>query len=139
MEVLRASGQARRIGVSNVGIHHLREFFENPEARFKPEIVQNRCYASRGWDREVREYCLANGIIYQGFSLLTANPQVVMGPRIDAIAKRLNATPAQVVFRFAAQTGILPLTGTTDPQHMKEDLASLDLCLFEDEIRMIQG
>lgn len=137
MENLCESGQVRRIGVSNVAIHHLHELCQ--KAKIKPAIVQNRCYASRGWDGDVRDYCQANGIIYQGFSLLTANPQVVMGPRVAAIAARLKVTPMQVIFRFAVQMGILPLTGTTNPEHMKQDLASLDLRLTEDEVKSIYG
>ena len=120
MEDLYESGQVRMIGVSNVGPHHLQQLCE--KAKIKPKIVQNRCYAVYGWDQEVREYCLAHGILYQGFSLLTANQQVLFAPQVAAIAKRVKATPMQVIFRFAMQIGILPLTGTTDPQHMKEDL-----------------
>lgn len=124
MEALHRSGQAKAIGISNVGPRQLREL---EGAKVKPAYVQNRCYAARGWDRDVREYCLANGIIYQGFSLLTANPHVVGHPTTAAVARRLNATPAQVVFRFAVSLGILPLTGTTDPEHMKHDLEALSL------------
>ncbi len=122
MEALKESGQTRMIGASNVGLHHLEELCE--KAKIKPQMVQNRCYAVRGWDQEVREYCRANQIVYQGFSLLTANPQVVFDPHVAALAARLNATPQQIIFRFAIQIGILPLTGTTDLQHMKEDLAA---------------
>jgi diketogulonate reductase-like aldo/keto reductase len=43
-------------------------------------------------------------------------------PDFMAIVKRTGASPAQVVFRFAIGIGILPLTGTTDPMHMAEDL-----------------
>ena len=91
----------------------------------------------RGWDQAVREYCLANDIAYQGFSLLTANPHVVGDPRVAAIADRLQATPAQVIFRFAARIGIHPLTGTTDPRHMKEDLEAVRLELSEADIGVI--
>jgi diketogulonate reductase-like aldo/keto reductase len=100
-------------------------------------VVQNRCYAALGWDREVREICQAHGIIYQGFSLLTANREVVADPDIRAIAKRLGASPAQVVFRFAMQIGMLPLTGTTSQQHMKEDLHAEQLALLPEEIQLI--
>ena len=87
----------------------------------------------------VREYCLANQIVYQGFSLLTANPQVVFDPRVAAIARRLGVTPQQVIFRFAMQIGILPLTGTTDAQHMKEDLAAGEIGLSNDDFKIIQA
>jgi len=124
LEALHRSGQAKAIGVSNVGLRQLREL---EGAKVRPMFVQNRCYAELGWDRDVREHCLANGIVYQGFSLLTANPEVVGHPATASAARRLGATPAQVVFRFAASLGILPLTGTTDPLHMKQDLAALAL------------
>ena len=124
LEALHRSGKAKAIGISNVGLSQLREL---EGAKVRPMFVQNRCYASRGWDRDVREYCLANGVVYQGFSLLTANPEVVGHPATDQVARRLGATPAQVVFRFAVSLGILPLTGTTDPRHMKDDLEALAL------------
>ncbi len=92
-------------------------------------MVQNRCYASAGWDMEVRQICLDNDIIYQGFSLLTANPQVLADSSVRALAKKYNTGTAQIVFRFSMQVGMLPLTGTTNGKHMKEDLTSGELHL----------
>ena len=135
LEELQRSGQARSIGVSNVGLRQLRELHE--KAAVKPAVVSNRCYALRGWDRGVREFCAAHGLVYQGFSLLTANPQVMGSTAVRVIAGRLRATPAQVVFRFAQAIGITPLTGTTDAGHMKEDLAALELPLSEADVAAI--
>ena len=50
-------------------------------------------------------------------------------PVTARVAAKAGATPAQVVFSFARAIGILPLTGTSDAAHMKEDLASRDLTL----------
>ncbi len=136
LEALHRSGQAKAIGISNVGLVQLREL---EGAKIKPAFVQNRCYAQRGWDRAVREYCLAQGIVYQGFSLLTANPEVVGHPTTAEIARRKGVTPAQVVFRFTVSQGILPLTGTTDPGHMKDDLAALALDLSSTEIEALRS
>ncbi len=137
MEELRKSGQTRLIGVSNVGLHHLTELCE--KAKIKPEVVQNRCFAAEGWDLDVREYCLANGIVYQGFSLLTANPEVVADRRVTDIGRRLKVTPQQVIFSFAKQIGILPLTGTTDLEHMKEDLEAITIQLSGADIDAIKA
>jgi diketogulonate reductase-like aldo/keto reductase len=101
--------------------------------------VQNRCFARLGWDRSVRDFCREHDIHYQGFSLLTANLEVVRHPLVADIAARAEATPAQVVFRFALAIGILPLTGTSDPTHMEQDLASRNLTLLPDEIRAIES
>jgi diketogulonate reductase-like aldo/keto reductase len=137
MEELYQSGKTKMIGISNVAAGQLTQLCE--EARVKPMVVQNRCYAALGWDREVREICQGHGIIYQGFSLLTANREVVADPDIRAIAKRLGASPAQVVFRFSMQIGMLPLTGTTREQHMKEDLQAEQLTLLPEEIQLIES
>ncbi len=121
MERLYQSGRVRMIGISNVRpaqLHHLCE-----RAAVIPMMVQNRCYAALGWDRDVRTICKTRRIIYQGFSLLTANIDVLNDPAVTAMAARVGTGPAQIIFRFAQQAGMLPLTGTTDVQHMKDDLA----------------
>lgn len=137
MEAFYQAGKTKIIGVSNVQADQLREWCQ--KASVKPMVVQNRCYAVMGWDKEVREICRAEGIIYQGFSLLTANQEIFRTPEIWNIAKRVGANPAQVIFRFARQIGMLPLTGTTDEQHMKDDLAVLNVFeLSADEVRQIE-
>ena len=133
----REAGRTRALGVSNVSLRHLVQLAATGVAM--PEFVQNRCFARLGWDRAVRAFCRERGIVYQGFSLLTANPEMLQHPLVRGIAARLSATPAQVVFRFAQAVGMLPLTGTTDPEHMREDLVSRGLLLTEEEVRAIEG
>jgi diketogulonate reductase-like aldo/keto reductase len=136
MEDLYRSEKTRMIGISNVTPSQLTQLCE--QANLKPMVVQNRCFAALGWDKEVREICQAYGIIYQGFSLLTANREVLVDPAIQRIAKRLSAGPAQIIFRFAMQIGMLPLTGTTSQQHMKDDLQAEKLELSAEEIQRIE-
>jgi len=136
IEDLYQSGKTKMIGISNVTAGQLTELCE--QANIKPMVVQNRCYATLGWDKEVREICQTHGIIYQGFSLLTANRKVLADPEIRTIAHRLGAGPAQIIFRFAMQIGMLPLTGTTSPQHMKEDLQAEQFALSTEEIQRIE-
>jgi diketogulonate reductase-like aldo/keto reductase len=135
IEEFYKAGKARFIGISNVNIEQLELLTENAE--IKPMVVQNRCFATQGWDRAVRVFCKANHIVYEGFSLLTANPFVLRDIRIQEIAKRLGRTPEQVVFRFSMQVGMLPLTGTTSEQHMKEDLLVKDFELNSDDLNLI--
>ncbi len=136
MEGLYRSGKTKMIGISNVTAEQLTQLCE--QANVKPMVVQNRCYAALGWDKEVREICRAHGIIYQGFSLLTANGDVLADPEVRTIATRLGTGVAQVIFRFAMHIGMLPLTGTTSPQHMKEDLQAEQFALSTEEIQRIE-
>jgi diketogulonate reductase-like aldo/keto reductase len=133
----RDAGRTRLLGVSNVGLRHLEHMAA--DGAETPAFVQNRCFARLGWDRDVRSFCRERNVVYQGFSLLTANPEVLRHRLIAGIAARSRATPAQVVFRFAQAVGMLPLTGTTDATHMKQDLASRDLTLSADEVLAIEA
>jgi diketogulonate reductase-like aldo/keto reductase len=101
-------------------------------------VVQNRCFARTGWDRGVREFCASHGIVYQGFSLLTANPEVLRHPIVRAVCARTGRTAAQVVFRFAIQIGMVALTGTTSRHHMAEDLAIDEFRLEAAEVEAIE-
>ena len=132
----RDAGRTRLLGVSNVSLRHLEQMAAAAEA---PAFVQNRCFARLGWDRDVRSFCRDRKIVYQGFSLLTANPGVLRHPLVADLAARGKATPAQVVFRFAQAVGMLPLTGTSDAEHMKQDQASHELALSADEVRAIES
>jgi diketogulonate reductase-like aldo/keto reductase len=136
MEALYQSGKTKMIGISNVTAGQLIVLCE--QANIKPMVVQNRCFAALGWDQEVREICQAQDVIYQGFSLLTANREVLADREIQTIARRLGASPAQVIFRFAMHVGMLPLTGTTSRQHMNEDLQAEQFALSSEEIQRIE-
>jgi len=137
MEGLHDEGLVRLIGVSNVRAGQLRGLLSS--ARVRPAFVQNRCYAKTGFDREMRELCAAEGVVYQGFSLLTANRDLWGHKALHPVARRLSATPAQVVLRYALSIGILPLTGTTDAAHMKQDLGYPALTLTPDEQALISS
>lgn len=136
IEALYEAGSAKLIGVSNVSAEQLALLCER--ARHRPMVVQNRCYAAFGWDRDVRALCRAHRIVYQGFSLLTANRPIFADPEIRAIARRHGMTLAQVAFRFSMQIGMLPLTGTTSRQHMEEDLQSERFTLSREELERIE-
>ncbi len=137
LESLHQSGAAKMIGISNVNLKQLEMLVES--ASIKPMFVQNRCYAVKGWDSEVRNFCQKNNIHYQGFSLLTANPQIVQSPSVASIAKKYKVDPEQIIFRFSHQIGIIPLTGTSDESHMRADLNIFNFELSKEEVELIEG
>jgi diketogulonate reductase-like aldo/keto reductase len=58
--------------------------------------------------------------------------KTITGP--GAIHRR---TPAQVLFRYLTQIGVVPLTGTKSGAHMREDLSIFDFQLNNEELRAI--
>ncbi|KAI1727046.1 aldo/keto reductase family domain-containing protein [Ditylenchus destructor] len=136
-EEFHSEGKVRQLGISNIydpdGLRRLHK-----DAQVKPAVIQNRFYADTGYDREIRRFCQEHGMIYQSFWTLTANPHILRSELLREIASKRSATPEQIFFRYVLDIGIAPLTGTTSQQHMKQDLAVLDMPpLSKEEIAQI--
>jgi diketogulonate reductase-like aldo/keto reductase len=137
LEVWRAmeslvDGGIRCLGISNCyQLPELQALYQS--AVIKPSVVQNRFYADTRYDREIRAFCRQHRIVYQSFWTLTANPHLLAHPTITGLASKYGRTPAQVLFRYLAQSDVVPLTGTSSESHMREDLG-----IFEFEIAEIE-
>jgi len=71
--------------------------------------------------------------------LLTANVEVLRHRLVAGLAAQFKASPAQIVFAFARQAGMLPLTGTSSADHMQQDLESRSLELPPDAVNAIEA
>ena len=136
LEAFVDAGQVRQLGISNCYRQDdLEGLFEG--ARIKPAVVQNRFYADTNYDRDIRAYCDLRQIIYQSFWTLSANPQLLAHKTIIGPAAIHRRTPAQILFRYLTQIGVVPLTGTKSGAHMREDLSIFDFQLSNEELRAI--
>ena len=127
MEKIHRNGGALRLGISNCyDLEVLKRL--SADAAVKPSILQNRFYQDTGYDKPLRAWGRTNGIVYQSFWTLSANPHVLEHPVFEAVAQKYGKTPASILFRFLTQQGAVPLTGTCSERHMKE---SLDIFSFE--------
>lgn len=136
LELIHTQGGAKRIGISNCyDLDYLKEIYSS--ASIKPTILQNRFYQATGYDHELRRWCREKEITYQSFWTLTANPQILSSRVIQKAAQTYQKTPAQILFRVLVHMGIVPLTGTTSEQHMKEDLEIFTFSLPETVIQEI--
>ena len=121
MEAAVANGTVRALGISNCyKIADVQWLYES--STIKPKVVQNRFYADTNWDPQIRAFCLARGISYQSFWSLTANPTIIGSDTNKRIAQQRGLTAEQAFFRFLLDLGITPLSGTTNPVHMREDV-----------------
>ena len=128
LESLVDAGLVRHPGISNCyQLDQLQHLYA--AARIKPAVVQNRFYLDTGYDREIRAFCLQQGMIYQSFWTLSANGHILAHHTVQALASRYARTPAQVLFRYLTQNNVVPLIGTRSPTHMYEDLS-----IFEFEL-----
>lgn len=132
LERIQQAGGTRQLGISNCyDLDLLKQLHR--QALIKPTIVQNRFHGKSGYDIALRRWCLENHITYQSFWTLTANRTLLDHPVIQSISETLNKTPAQILFRYLHQQGVMPLTGTTSEQHMHEDLAIAEFAIEKAE------
>lgn len=138
MEAIHQSGGARQLGISNCyDVEMLRRL--EGDANVKPAFVQNRFYAESGYDKELRHWCDEQGIIYQSFWSLTANPHLLASREFFALTQEYNKTEAQILYRYLNQIGIVPLIGSTSKHHIDEDLDIFSFELRADEIESISS
>jgi diketogulonate reductase-like aldo/keto reductase len=138
MELLVRSRGVRQIGISNCyALEQLKTLHRSTQV--KPAVVQNRFYDRTGYDKEIRAFCRDEGIVYQSFWTLSANPDLLAHSAITTLARRHARTPAQVLFRYLTQNGVVPLTGTRSERHMREGLEIFTFTLAEDELREIEA
>lgn len=138
MEEIFRLGGARQLGISNCyALETLTFLYESAE--IKPAIIQNRFYADTHYDRNLRGFCRPRDILYQSFWTLTANPGVLAHATLKALTVKYRRTSAQLFFRYLTQLGIIPLTGTTSEQHLRDDLAIFDFELTTEECLQIDA
>ncbi|MGZ4955715.1 MAG: aldo/keto reductase family protein [Methylobacter sp.] len=137
MERIFHSGAVKQLGISNCYDLQLFELLYK-DAKVKPAVIQNRFYAETGYDKAIRDFCREHRIIYQSFWTLSANPNVLAHPTLQALAVKYRRSAAQIFFRYLSQIDIIPLTGTTSESHMREDLAIFDFELAADECDAVE-
>jgi len=137
LEAIYSSGRVHRLGISNITLAQLETLCA--ATTVIPRFVQNRCYASKRWDKDIRVFCQAHKITYQGFSLLTANRQFLKHPILLQIGKTHGMSISQTIFRFAMDAGMIPLTGTSNADHMAHDLLVDKFRLTDDEVALIEA
>lgn len=136
MEQFYKRAEVGQLGISNCYDLDVLQYLYN-NSNVKPAVVQNRFYRGSNYDKELRAWCSGQGIVYQSFWSLTANTDILENEVVKKIALKYSKTEAQIFYRFLNQNNIVPLIGTTSPQHMKQDLAIFEFKLDQEEIESI--
>jgi len=127
-------GKVKQLGLSNCyDMDVLKGVYD--AASVKPSVLQNRFYSDSDYDKDIRKFCAAKGILYQSFWTLTANGHLLQSMAISSAAQRRGVTPAEIWFRYLVQRhNIVIVTGTKNEIHMKQDLNILTWNLDEKEM-----
>jgi pyridoxine 4-dehydrogenase len=128
----RDQGKIRHVGVSDVGIDEI----ERAREIVPIAAVQNRYNLSHRKHEEVVDYCAEQQILFVPYFPLRGDG----GPALREIAEAHRATPSQITLAWLLKRSptMLPIPGTLSPEHLRENVAALDIELTQEEYRALE-
>ncbi|OBZ71214.1 hypothetical protein A0H81_08701 [Grifola frondosa] len=128
-EKLKVDGLVRSIGVSRFKLPQLQELVK--VAKIVPAVNQISFNPYNYiLNKKLLEISAQHGIVtvaYDCLTSITAHPGGAVAKAVLAAARRLNATPAQVLLSWARSKGVAILIAPRKKEHLKEYLAVADL------------
>jgi pyridoxine 4-dehydrogenase len=128
----RDAGKIRHVGLSQVGIEEI----ERARGVVSIAAVQNHYNLSERRYEDVVDYCAGEGIVFVPFFPLRGDG----GSALAEVAERHGATPTQIALAWLLRRApmMLPIPGTLSLEHLKENLAALEIELGDDEFEALR-
>jgi aryl-alcohol dehydrogenase-like predicted oxidoreductase len=128
----RESGKIQHVGVSQLGIDEI----ERARAVVPIAAVQNRYNLSDRTYEDVVDYCAGEGIVFVPFFPLRSDGRRA----VSEIAERHGTTPEQITLAWLLRRSptMLPIPGTLSLEHLRQNLAALELELSDDEFEALR-
>lgn len=137
MEKYVAAGKIRSIGVSCYYVKEIDEFL--PKVNIKPVLVQNEVHPYYQ-DTEVVEHLHDLGIVVEAWYPLGGRghqKELLSDPVLSEIAAGHDKSVAQVILRWDLQRGVVIIPGSSNPDHIEENISIFDFSLTDDEMTQI--
>lgn len=125
---MQQEGKIRHIGLSQVSVAQIQE-----ARKIAPIVsVQNRYNLVDRKDEAVLNYAEANHLAFIPWTPLDTG-KLARGEQLQAIAKRYEASPAQIALAWLLKRSdvILPIPGTSSTQHVVDNIAAQDIELSQ--------
>ena len=136
---LKNKGAIRDYGVSNFDVEDMEEAFAPPEG---DEIVTNQVFYNlnhRGIEWDLVRWCREHELPIMAYSPVGHSSgeqkKIFQHPALKSIAARNKATPAQIALAWVLQQKLVAIPKASNPQHVRENRAALDLMLTEEDLR----
>lgn len=135
LEKIYGEKRVRAIGVANYTIPFLEEMQQY--AQLKPALTQVE-FTPYLFSSDLLRYCLDSGIQLQSYSPLVRGRRH-NDPRLLAIAKKYNRTPAQILLRWAIEHGVATIPKSANPERLSENFAVFDFSLSAADVAAMDG
>jgi diketogulonate reductase-like aldo/keto reductase len=141
LEKAQKIGLVRAIGISDFDVNDsvFNSLVEHVDVI--PQTIQIEChpYAQR---KHWQEMCKKHGILLESWFPLggrDSHGAILRDSVISAIAKVHGKSTAQVIIRWHTQMGFSVVPGSSNPQHIKDNISIFDFHLTNDEMARIEA
>ncbi|CAI4232225.1 unnamed protein product [Auanema sp. JU1783] len=141
LEDAKAAGKVRNIGISNFNHKQILRVIEN--SKEKPQVLQVEIHPYLQ-QKKLRQFCKEHGIEVTAYSSLgnpgsalfrkEGDPNILVDPVVEKIAKAHNKSTAQVALRWAVQQGIHVIPKSVTPERIIQNSQLFDFTLTADEM-----
>mmetsp|Transcript_29746 Transcript_29746/g.63709 ORF Transcript_29746/g.63709 Transcript_29746/m.63709 type:complete len:389 (+) Transcript_29746:245-1411(+) len=143
---LRAEGKIRNAGVSNFAVRHLEELFELYDQNGTTAPVSNNQIQWNPWApvewAETVEFCRTRNVAITAYNSLGGSLEHHKAQTIEilnSLSARHSRSVAQIMLRWAIQSGAAVIPGTGNPKYMEENLSIYSFELSDQEMEAIDG
>ncbi|KAF9730715.1 hypothetical protein PMIN06_006394 [Paraphaeosphaeria minitans] len=136
LEMAKANGRVRDIGVSNYGVGHMEEIKEIGKV-WPPAVNQIELHP---WcqQREAVEYCKKNNIVVEAYCPIVRN-QKADDKTVNEIAHKHKTSPNQVLIRYALDKGWVPLPKSDSPERIEKNADVYGFELDDKDMQSLDG
>lgn len=137
MERYVEEGKIRSLGLSNWYVEELTDFL--PQVSVMPALVQNEIHPYYQ-EQDVVPFIQEKGIVVQCWYPLGGRgytAQLLGDETITEIAEAHGVSSAQVILRWDLQRGIVVIPGSSNPEHIRENLDLFGFELTDGEMERI--
>jgi diketogulonate reductase-like aldo/keto reductase len=138
MERMRRAGKIRRWGVSNLDVDDLEELDPALADCATDQVLYN--LENRGVEFDLLPFCRGRGMPVMAYSPVGQGGALLRHPALQAVARRLGATPAQVAIAWTLrQGGVISIPKAADEAHVRLNAAAGDLRLAPEDLAALDA
>ena len=140
-EKLKAEGKIRHWGVSNLDTADMAELAGVPGGR---KCAANQVLYhpnSRGIEFDLLPWCDKLGVAIMAYSPLShTTSHLLRSPALTEVAKRHNATPAQIALAWGLRhPHVISIPKASNPAHVRDNAASAEIVLTDEDLAAIDA
>ncbi|KAG0084222.1 hypothetical protein BGZ92_010087 [Podila epicladia] len=136
LQKLVAQGKVKSIGVSNYGVHHLKELLgSNPTIRPVVNQIEVTPFNTR---TDIVSFCESQNIAVEAYSPLSQGHKL-QDPTLLKIATKYSKSPAQVLIRWSLQKGFIVIPKSANKGRIEQNADVFDFDLADGDMNVLDS